>query len=384
MTGEPTGDRRAVPELALEWFDQGRPVAVATLVGVSGSAPMDPGASMIFGPEGRIEGSVTGGCIEAALASEAQRVLAGAGARLLEYGISDELAGTVGLMCGGRVEVLARPLDEDGAEVLRAVREALAAERPIALATLVDGALRGATMAIAPDRAVGGLGIGERLDDAVRADALGLLAQGQSMVRRYGADGTRVGDELGVFIQALTTPPRVIVCGAVDFSVAFARLAREMGYRVTICDPRRSFISGSRLQAAAEVVCEWPDAFLERQELTARDAVLLFTHDPKFDEPAAIAAVRTEVGYIGALGSRRTHADRTERLRRAGLSDEELDRIVCPAGLDIGSSTPAETAVSILAEMTAVRRGREGGRLVAAQGPIRAGAITRAPARGAR
>lgn len=335
---------------------------------------------MIFDAAGGVEGSVTGGCIEAALAGEAEAVLAGAPPRLLPYGISDELAGTVGLMCGGNVEVLVRQLDEEGAEVLEALRAAQDRESPVALATVLDGPSAGRTIVVTPEEASGRLGLGGRLDEAVAADSRGLLAQGQSLIRRYGSDGTRVGEDVAVFVHAMAPSPRVVVCGAVDFSVAFARLAREVGYRVTICDPRRAFISGSRLQAAAEVVCEWPDAYIESQRLQARDSVLVFTHDSKLDEPALLAAVRTEARYIGALGSRRTHADRLERLRDAGLGEPELERIICPAGLDIGSSTPAETAISILAEMAAVRNGRGGGRLNAAEGPIRVTAERRAGA----
>jgi xanthine dehydrogenase accessory factor len=327
---------------------------------------------MVVDAAGTIEGSVTGGCVEAALATEAEQVLQGRPARLVSFGISDELAGTVGLMCGGTVEVLVARLDDQTAESLRYLVTLRATDGPAAFATLIDGDRRGRGLSLSASSVTGSLGLGERLDASVVADARGLLAQGQTMVRRYGADGTRVGEELGVFIHSFGPPPRVIICGAVDFSIALARQARELGYRVTICDPRRSFLNSRRLRAAAEVVCEWPDSYIESQELTERDAVLVFTHDPKFDEPAAIAAVKADVGYIGALGSRRTNRDRTERLRRAGLSDEELARIVCPAGLDIGSSTPAETAVSILAEMTALRRGRAGGRLIAAAGPIRA------------
>ncbi|MGH7486534.1 MAG: XdhC family protein [bacterium] len=350
-------DRRAVPDLALEWFDQGRAVAIATLVGVSGSAPIDPGASMIFDADKHVEGSVTGGCVEGALAGEAEAVLAGSEARLVDYGISDELAGTVGLMCGGEVEVLVRKLDEAGVAVLHHLRSAFSDEQAIALAILLNGPNRGATMAINDGAVTGGLGVGDRLDASVTSDAMGLLAQGQSLIRWYGGDGARTGDDLGVYIHAYGPSPRLIICGAVDFSIAVARQAREMGYRVTICDPRQSFVSSSRLQAAAEVVREWPDAYLSSQALTPRDAVLIFTHDSKFDEPASIAAVRSDVGYVGALGSRRTHADRIRRLREAGLSEEETSRIVCPAGLDIGSSTPAETAISILAEITAVKNG---------------------------
>jgi len=367
-----TLDRAVVPDVALEWLTDGRRLAVATLVEVEGSAPFQPGASMLIGADGRIEGSVTGGCVEAALAAEAEDLLAGGGARVLTYGISDDLAGTVGLMCGGTVHVFLSELPRASRPALEAVRAAVADDRPAGLVTLVDGPSAGATLAVTANGPVGGLGVGAQVDRSAAGDAAALIEQGISMMRRYGLDGSRMADDLRVFIRSFAQRPRMVIFGAVDFSIALARLAREVGYRVTVCDPREAFSSGSRFAVAAEVETQWPDRYLDGQALTARDAVLIFTHDRKLDEPAAISALRSGAGYIGALGSRKTHADRSDRLRALGVSDEELARIACPCGLDIGSATPTQTAVAILAEIMALRSGRSGGRLTDAAGPIRA------------
>jgi xanthine dehydrogenase accessory factor len=247
----------------------------------------------------------------------------------------------------------------------------LAHGRPATLVTLLDGPSAGRMLAVTDEATVGDLGRGTGLNGAVAGDAAALLAQGVSMLRRFGADGTRMGEDLAVFIRSFGEAPRIVVVGAVDFAVAVSRMAREMGYRVTVCDPREPFVSGSRLREAAEVAVAWPDEYLDGQELGPRDAVLIFTHDPKFDEPAALAALRSGAGYIGAMGSRKTNRERRERLRELGVTDEGLRRISSPCGLDIGGSTPPETAVSILAEITALRTGRDGGRLAAASGPIR-------------
>jgi xanthine dehydrogenase accessory factor len=220
------------------------------------------------------------------------------------------------------------------------------------------------------DRVVGGLGHTDLFDDNVARDARGYLDEGRSAVRRYSARGETMGEELRVAIEAFATPPRMVVFGAIDFSAALAKIATEIGYSVTIVDARRAFAQSSRFSAHAEVVVSWPREYLDTQELGPRDAVLVFTHDSKFDEPALMAALDSGAGYIGALGSRRTHTDREERLRAAGVSDADLQRIASPCGLDIGARTPSETAIAVLAELLALRAGRGGGRLSDASGPI--------------
>ena len=353
---------------ALRWLDEGRRVVAGMLVETIGSAPLDPGATMLVDDTLRIEGSVTGGCVEGALVEEAQGVLAGAPPRVATYGISDQQAVDVGLMCGGTVRIFV--FEIRSREALQAAYDAVHASRPVALATLLDGPDAGATAAVFDEEAVGDLGASTLLHDNAVRDARGYLAQARSAIRRYSARGETMGDDLRVAIHAFATPPRMILFGAIDFSAAVARLAGEIGYRVTIVDARQAFAQSPRFSAHAEVVVSWPAEYLAAQRLTARDAVLVFTHDAKFDEPALVAALDTPAGYIGALGSRRTHADRIARLRAAGVTSEDLERINSPCGLDIGARTPAETAVAVLGEVLALRAGRSGGRLADASGPI--------------
>ena len=356
--------------VALQWLDEGARVVAATLVETLGSAPLDPGAEMLVDGRGRIEGSVTGGCVEGALVEEARSVLAGAPPRVATYGISDQQAVDVGLMCGGTVKVFVHELTDRDA--LEATTRAVADAQPVALATLLDGPDAGAKIAIQADATAGSLGTNELLHDNVVRDARGFLGEGRSAIRRYSARGETMGDDLRVSIMTFATPPRMIIFGAIDFSAALAQSATEIGYRVTIVDAREAFVSSPRFREHADVVVDWPDHYLSENTLYERDAILVFTHDPKFDEPALVAAVRTGAGYIGALGSRRTHVDRVIRLRDAGLSQTEMDSINSPCGLDVGARTPAETAIAVLAEILALRAGRQGGRLADASGPIHA------------
>jgi xanthine dehydrogenase accessory factor len=184
-----------------------------------------------------------------------------------------------------------------------------------------------------------------------------------------------MGSELSVYIQGFASPPEIVIFGAIDFSVAVAGLARELGYKVTICDARAPFISSARFSSVANTAVDWPDRYMEGRQLGSRDAILVFTHDPKFDEPALIAALQSGAGYIGALGSRRTQGDRRRRLVESGIPPQQLDRIVGPCGLDIGTATPMETAVSILAEIISRRARRSGAPLIETRGSIRSQAI---------
>lgn len=325
---------------------------------------------MLVDDSGRIEGSVTGGCVEGALVEVASEVLGKGGSRVVQYGISDQQAADVGLMCGGQVRLFVHELLPEVREALTAVSENLSAGSPVALATVLDGEAAGAKLAVTETAVIGGLGGIDLLETSVKRDALGFLDQGLSTVRRYSAAGEVMGSEIRVYIQGFASRPNMVIFGAIDFSVAVARLAREVGYRVTICDARAPFTSSSRFSDVAEVVVDWPDRHLASRQLGPRDVVLVFTHDPKFDEPALLAALGSAAGYIGALGSRRTHRDRLRRLREAGVDDSQLRRISAPCGLDIGARTPAETAISILAEVVARRAGRAGEPLTETSGSI--------------
>jgi xanthine dehydrogenase accessory factor len=355
--------------MSLEWLRDGRRVASGLLVEIEGSAPLAPGATMFVDDQGSVEGSISGGCVESAVVQEAEAVLGGEAPRLVVYGVSDELAGTVGLTCGGTLHVFVSELTDDSAAAELAALEAAAEGKPAALVTMIEGDRPGARLAIVGDEVIGSLG-SEPLDDRVVADARALLDEGITTLRRYGADGATLGDELAVHVRAFAPPRAMLVFGATDFAAALAPIAKELGYAVTICDARERFVRSPRFTRAADVAIGWPQDVLAERELGPRDVVLVFTHDPKFDEPALLAAVRTRAGYIGALGSRRTTADRNERLRDAGADEADLARIHAPCGLDIGSRTPAETAISVLAEIIATAGGRPGAPLRETSGAI--------------
>ena len=256
--------------------------------------------------------------------------------------------------------------------VYDALRDALQAGDPVALATVVDGLHLGAKLLVSSDgRPLGTLGDPD-LDRVVTRDSLGELESGSTSTRHYGPHGEARQYDVTVFIESFAAPPRMVIFGAVDFTAALVRVAKVLGYRVTVCDARQVFATRQRFPEADEVVCDWPDRYLAAHgtELGGRDAVCVLTHDPKFDVPAIVAALGTSVGYLGAMGSRSTHADRVSRLREEGVDDGDLGRLMSPIGLDLGARTPEETAVAICAEIIAVRTGHDASFLRDAEGPI--------------
>jgi xanthine dehydrogenase accessory factor len=356
----------------VDWLREGRRVAAGLLASVDGSAPLDVGASVYIDLDGHVEGSITGGCVESAVAQEAMEIMAEEAPPVLRtYGISDELAGTVGLMCGGIVHVFVHELRGEAREVTIAALQAVLDERPAAVATLLDGPDAGAKMLVEPDAHLGSLGGLDLLEKNVAREARGLVRHGRSTIRTFGEDGASLGTGLRVHITAYAEPPRMIIFGAIDFASALAPLAKGVGYRVTIADPREAFLSSARFSTYSDTVRAWPDDVLDGVTLGPRDAVLVFSHDPKLDVPALTAAFRTDAGYIGALGSRKTTSDREVRLREAGATDEEIARVFAPCGLDIGASTVEETAVAVLGEIIASRGERPGVPLRETEGAIR-------------
>jgi xanthine dehydrogenase accessory factor len=246
-------------------------------------------------------------------------------------------------------------------------------QSPVAIATVISGpeASLGGKMLVTPDDHEGGAG-DEDLDRAIIEAARGLLEGGKTETRHFGPRGQRRMEDVAVFIQSFAPPPKMYVFGAIDFASAVARVGKFLGYRVIVCDARAVFATRDRFPSADEVVVAWPDEFLETAEVDARSVICVLTHDPKFDVPVLKAALETEAGYIGAMGSRRTHDNRTARLKEEGVSEGQLGRISSPVGLDIGSRTPEETAVAIAAEVIAFRTGHAGGRLAERSGPIHA------------
>lgn len=260
------------------------------------------------------------------------------------------------------------------------LRSRLRTQLPTALATVIDGPLPGAKLLVVPDAApMGSLGHPE-LDRIVARDTLAELEAGRSGVRHYGPEGQTTPEDLenaptiSVFVESWAPPPQMWIFGAVDFTAALSRVAKVLGYRVIVCDAREIFATRRRFPAADEVVVSWPGPLFDQRgaQLGSRDAVCILTHDPKFDVPAVQGAVATRVGYIGVMGSRRTHETRVARLRDVGVTDAELDRLMSPIGLDLGARTPEETAISICAEIIARRTGRVTPSLRDASGPIHA------------
>ncbi len=253
--------------------------------------------------------------------------------------------------------------------ILARWRAALVEQSPVAIATLVEGPGTGAKLLVTPEDHSGTMG-NEDLDRAVVEAARGMLEGGRTGMRHYGPRGQRRMEDVTVFIQSFAPPPRMYVFGAIDFAGAVAKIGKFMGYRVTVCDARAVFATRERFPTADEVVVAWPDEFLKTAGVDSRTAICVLTHDPKFDVPVLKAALATPAGYIGAMGSRRTHRKRTARLIEEGATEEELKRISSPVGLDIGARTPEETAVAIAGEIVAVRTGHSGGRLSERSGPI--------------
>jgi xanthine dehydrogenase accessory factor len=353
------------------WLDDGTPFATATVTAVRGSAPRRPGAAMAVSAEGRVVGSVSGGCVEGAVYEAALESLEHGRARSHTYGISDSDAFEVGLTCGGVIEILIEPFQEEAARRgLSDLVDAVGRDEPVAAAVAVaGGAPLGARLVVRQERADGSLGDPE-LDAAVTSDARGLLAKGAAGLHRYGKHGQRRMDEVAVFVEAFRPPARMLVFGAIDYAAATARMGAFLGYRVTVCDARPAFATRERFPDADEVVRAWPHTYLAETEVDERTVVCVLTHDPKFDVPLLVAALRTPAGYIGVMGSRRTHEDRAARLRDEGMSEADLARLASPIGLDLGARTPEETAVSIAAEIIKSQWGGTGRPLTDLTGDI--------------
>ncbi|MDF5756840.1 XdhC family protein [Spongiactinospora sp. TRM90649] len=358
----------------VRWWSEGQKFGLATVVGTFRSAPRPAGAAMaVLG--GEAVGSVSGGCVEGAVYELAEEVTASGEPVLRRYGVSDDDAFSVGLTCGGIIDILVEPVSRDTYPELGAVAESIAAREPVAVATVLSGPGRvGARRVIWPGRASGSLGL-DRLDAAIDDDARGMLAQGLTGVRRYGGQGERRLDDLSVFVQSFAPAPRMLVFGAIDFAAAVARVGKFLGYHVVVCDARPVFATTKRFPEADEVVVKWPHDYLTTVAVDERTVICVLTHDPKFDVPLLEVALRTNAGYVGAMGSRRTHEDRLTRLREAGMTEAELARLRSPIGLDLGARTPEETAVAIAAELIQLRWGGSGRPLTDTTGRIHGDAL---------
>jgi xanthine dehydrogenase accessory factor len=363
---------RDILDQITKWWDAGETFGLATVVNTFRSAPRDPGAALAVSTGGEVVGSVSGGCVEGAVYELAQEVRQTGQPVMQTYGVSDDAAFEVGLTCGGIIDLFVEPVSRETFPELGEVAAAIRAGDPVAVVTVIAGpGTVGARRVIrAQGEATGTLGAGDRLDQAVDDDARGMLAQGLTGVRHYGEHGERRLDELSVFVQSFAPPPRMLVFGAIDFAAAVARAGKFLGYQVTVCDARPVFATHARFPDADEVVVEWPHRYLAQTSVDERTVICVLTHDPKFDVPLLEVALRTTAGYIGAMGSRRTHEDRLARLREAGLTEDELARLRSPIGLDLGARTPEETAVSVAAELIQLRWGGSGHPLTETTGRI--------------
>ncbi|MET9022518.1 XdhC family protein [Actinopolymorpha sp. NPDC004070] len=362
------GDLRELLPVVLSWLDAGRRCAVATVVATFDSAPRDVGAAMAVTSDGAVVGSVSGGCVEAAVYDRALAVLADGRPVLERYAVSDEDAFAAGLTCGGTIEVLVEPADP---ALLRRLDAAVRTPEPVASVTVVSGAEpAGTRLLVSTGNTYGSLpNPGEQAAQGLVAEVRTMLAEGESGIRHLPS-----AEPLTVLVQAYLPPARMLVFGATDFAAAVTSAGAFLGYRVTVCDARPVFATAERVPDAAEVVVDWPHRYLAREDaagrLDRRTVVCVLTHDPKFDVPLLELALRGPAAYVGLLGSRRTADDRLTRLRERGLTDAELRRLSAPIGLDLGGRTPAETAISVAAEIVACRRGGSGRRLTHTAGPI--------------
>ena len=340
--------REAAVELE-QWLATGEPVAIATVVRVAGSAPRPLGATLIARAGDRIAGSVSNGCVESAVYEEAMAALEDGRARVVTYGISDEFAFTVGLSCGGEIDVLVEPVGD----LHRIALEAVRAERGALLARVVAPAGRAGTVAVLREGRVDGW---PPELAPVKVQALAALGEG----RPRAVPATLDGREATIFLEALPTPPLLAIVRATHTAQALAPLAKAVGYRVIVADPREALANRERFPLADELLLAWPDVALAKLPFGASSAIVVLTHDPKFDHPALVAALRTEAGYIGAIGSRTTNEERFAWLRAQGIGDRDIARVHAPIGLDIGAGTAEEIALAILAEVVAVRHDRRG------------------------
>ncbi|GAB2605157.1 XdhC family protein [Streptomyces capparidis] len=358
------------------FWEAGAPCGLATVVSTFGSAPRHPGAVMLCAPDGTVAGSVSGGCVEGAVYDLAQQAMRDGDPVLERYAVSDDDAGAVGLTCGGTIEVFVERVDRRSFPELGALVHRARAGTAVALATVVEsgGSVRaGAHLVCWADGAIGSTG-DRALDGEAAAGARRLLGQGRSgTFRTESADAGSVGGPR-VFVNCLAPPPRLLVYGASEFASALARQGALLGFRVTVCDGRPVFTTPARFPDADEVVVDWPHRHLAAEAAAGRvdgtTVVVSLTHDAKFEVPLLEAALRMDLAYVGALGSRRSAERRRASLLSAGVRRDRLARLSCPAGLDLGGASPAETALSILSEMLLLRHGGTGARLSGTTGAI--------------
>jgi xanthine dehydrogenase accessory factor len=324
--------RDVLPTLE-RWAQEGVRAALATVVGVDRSAPREPGSVMAVSETGEVVGSVTGGCVEPAVIREATEVLGGTRGRICRYGLTDDDGFDVGLSCGGTIAVAVYKLDS---KLVGQLGNAVESDRPVAITVRLGDEHFGEQRLVAGD--------GETNGNSVDTAARSLLELGES-----GVVETSEGEL--VFVESYAPRPDMYIFGASDHVTALVTMGKFLGYRVTVCDPRTTFMTRERFPDADELVIEWPDRFLEHAPVDARTAICMMTHDLKFDVPALKSVLATNAGFIGAIGSEKTRTERESRLRDEGVGEADLARLHAPIGIQIGARTPEEVAVTIAAQL---------------------------------
>jgi xanthine dehydrogenase accessory factor len=355
------------------WCREARPFALATVIQVSGSAPLPVGTSLAVDADGNVVGSVSGGCVEGAVYELCQQLLeSGEPPTRARFGYSDEDAFAVGLTCGGELGVLVQRIDSvDRPHLVTALGE-VASGRPAAVAQIIDGPeeLLGRMLTVTDDGRTHGVAGSTQWERAVAAQARALLRAGRTGRVDLGGDAVTCPESLSVLIHTHASRPRMLIFGAIDFAGSLSEVGRFLGYRVTVCDARPVFATPARFPHADEVVVDWPHRYLATAEVDARTVVCVLTHEARFDVPLLRLALGLPVAYVGAMGSRRTHSHRLELLREAGVLEEHLALLHSPIGLDLGAHTPEETALSIAAEIVAHTHQGSGTPLTRSAGPI--------------
>lgn len=341
--------RDILPDLD-RWSAENKPIALATVIQTWGSSPRRPGAKMAITPDGMITGSVSGGCVEGAVFDAGVEVLKKNRPQLLHFGVADETAWEVGLACGGSIDVFVQPL---ASEIFHRLRSVIAEERPAVNVSVVRGPdeLLGRELLLGDEGRVTGT-IDKELDPRALEEAKESLAIGES--RRV-----MLNENVEIFVEVILPPPTLIAVGGVHITIALMALAKALGYRTVVIDPRSAFGNETRFPNIDQLIPLWPDQAFQQVPITRSTAIAMLTHDPKLDDPALKIALASPAFYIGALGSKTTQAKRRQRLIDDGLSEEQLNRLHGPIGLDLGAGTPEEIAMSIMAEIVAVRNGVE-------------------------
>ena len=330
-----------------DWISNGRDkITVATVLRTWGSAPRRPGAKMAMDDDGHISGSVSGGCVEGAVIEAARDALETGESRLLHFGVADETAWSVGLACGGSIDIFVENLDPSSFE---AARSLILEERPGSICTVVRG----------PDELLGQ----KLVVDNGAAAASNMAPDLEERVMNASSEAKQTGmitldTGTAVFVDLIRPSPTLVAVGGGEIALALTKMARLLGYNTVVIDPRRVFASEDRFPHVDQLIQKWPRSAFAGIELTPDTAVALLTHDPKIDDPSLGLVLDQDVFYIGALGSRKTHAKRLKRLAKKGFTSKETDRICAPIGLDIGASNPQEIAVAIMAEIVSARNGR--------------------------